>query len=135
LGTGALLVLLVACTNVSALLVGAAVARRREVAIRLSLGASRFRVVRQLLTETSLIALAGGALGLTIYWWIWKLITWMAYDFGLGPGLGTVAFTALVALGTGIVFGLSPALHATRLDVASALKSEGGGTARTRLQR
>ena len=135
LGTGALLVLLVACTNVSALLVAAAVARRREIAIRLSLGASRVRVVRQLLTETALIALAGGALGLTIFWWIWKLVTWMTYDFGIGPDLGTVAFTAVVALGTGIVFGLSPALHATRLDVSSALKSAGAGTARTRLQR
>jgi predicted permease len=135
LGTGALLVLLVACTNVSALLVAAAVARRREVAIRLSLGASRLRVVRQLLTETSLIALAGGALGLTLYWWIWKVVVWMTYDFGIGPDLGTVAFTTLVALGTGIVFGLSPALHATRLDVASALKAAGGGTAKTRLQR
>jgi predicted permease len=135
LGTGALLVLLVACTNVSALLVGAAVARRREIAIRLSLGASRLRVVRQLLTETSLIALAGGALGLMLFWWIYRVFAWMVYDVGLGPDLGTVAFTTVVALGTGTVFGLSPALHATRLDVASALKSAGGGTARTRLQR
>ena len=135
LGTGALLVLLVACTNVSALLVGAAVARRREIAIRLSLGASRLRVIRQLVTESSLIALAGAALGLTIYWWITALVTWMVYDIGIAPDLGTVAFTALFALGTGIVFGLSPALNATRLDVASALKSAGGGTPRTRLQR
>ena len=135
LGTGALLVLLVACTNVSALLVGAAVARRREIAIRLSLGASRLRVVRQLVTESALIALAGGALGLMIYWWITALVTWMFYDIGIGPDLGTVGFTAFIALGTGIVFGLSPALNATRLDVSSALKSAGGGTARTRLQR
>jgi hypothetical protein len=79
----------------------------------------------------------GGALGLTLFWWIWKLVVWLAggFDFGLGPDLGTVVFTTIVALCTGIVFGLSPALQATRLDVASALKSEAGGTARTRLQR
>ena len=136
MGTGALLILLVACTNVSALLVGAAVARRREIAIRLSLGASRLRVIRQLVTETSLIALAGGALGLTLYWWITRLIAWAFLDGGIGPDLGTVGFTAFVALGTGIIFGLSPALHATRLDVSSALKDAGGGTtSRSRLQR
>jgi putative ABC transport system permease protein len=134
--TGALLILLVVCTNVSALLVGAAVARRREIAIRLSLGASRLRVIRQLLTETSLIALAGGALGLGLYWCIVRLATWLVGDVPFGPDLGTVAFTAFIALGTGIVFGLSPALHATRLDVSSALKSTGGGTSsRSRLQR
>ena len=135
-GTGGLLVLLVVCTNVSALLLGAAVARRREVAIRLSLGASRSRIVRQLLTETSLITLAGGALGLTLYWWIIKLVVWYLGEVPIGPDLGTVAFTALIALGTGIVFGLSPALHATRIDVSSALKSAGGGSSsRSRLQR
>lgn len=138
-GTGALLILLIVCTNVSALLVGAGVARRREIAIRLSLGASRLRVVRQLVTESSLIALTGGALGLLIYWSIMRLLTWTygAYgDPGIGPDLGTVAFTACISLGTGVVFGLSPALHATGLDVAGALKSAGGGaTSRSRLQR
>jgi predicted permease len=135
-GTGGLLVLLIACTNVSALLVGAGVARRREFAIRLSLGASRGRVIRQLLTETSIIALAGGALGLTLYWWITRLVAWLVADIGIQPDLGTVGFTTAIALGTGIVFGLSPALHATRLDVAGALKdASGGATSRTRLQR
>ena len=137
-GTAGLLVLLVVCTNVSALLVGAAVARRREIAIRLSLGASRSRVIRQLLTETSLLAVAGGALGLTLYWWVVKLALWYLgdADIAVGPDLGTAAFTAFIALGTGLVFGLSPALHATRLDVSSALKSAGGGSSsRSRLQR
>ena len=135
-GTAALMVLLIACTNVSALLVGAAVARRREIAIRLSLGASRGRVIRQLVTESSLIALAGGALGLTMYWWITRLVAWMIADIDIGPDLGTVGFTAFVALGTGILFGLSPALHATRLDVSTALKDSGqGATSRSRLQR
>ena len=136
LSTAALLVLLVACTNVSALLVGAAVGRRREIGIRLSLGASRRRVIRQLITESSLITLVGGALGLTLYWWITNLAAWALRNEGLGPDLGTVAYTAAIALGTGVVFGLSPALHATRLDVATALKDTGGGTSsRTRLQR
>jgi predicted permease len=134
--TGALLVLLIACTNVSALIVGAAVTRRREIAIRLSLGASRARVVRQLVTESSLIALAGGALGLTLFWWAMKLVTWFYMDPEFTPDLATAAFTTIVSLGTGIVFGLSPALHATKLDVANALKDTGSGiTSRARLQR
>jgi predicted permease len=134
--TAALLILLITCTNVSALLVGAGVARRREIAIRLSLGASRARLVRQLVTETSLIAIAGGALGLATYW---SIVTWFAWRYGdnvVDPDWLTVAFTAVVALGTGIVFGLSPALHATRIDVSDALKNAGGGaTTRSRLQR
>jgi predicted permease len=134
--TGALLILLITCTNVSALLVGAGVARRREIAIRLSLGASRTRIVRQLVTETSLIAIAGGALGLATYWSIFKWFMWQYGDDGFAPDVVTLAFTAVVALGTGIVFGLSPALHATRIDVSDALKNAGGGaTTRSRLQR
>jgi predicted permease len=134
---GALLILLITCTNVSALLVGAGVARQREIAIRLSLGASRHRIVRQLITESTLIAAAGGSLGLATYWSIFK---WMSWEYGaqpIYPDLMTVGFTAFVALGTGIVFGMSPALHATRLDVSNALKNAGGSgsTSRTRLQR
>ena len=139
IGAGALLILLIACTNVSALLVGAGVARRREIAIRLSLGASRLRVVRQLITESSLVALAGGALGLMTYWAIIRLTAWLSGGpeiVAIGPDLGTLGFTSFIALGTGIVFGLSPALHATRLDVSNALKDAGGGaTSRSRLQR
>lgn len=135
--TGGLLILLIACTNISALLIGAAVARRREIAIRLSLGASRARLVRQLITETTLIASIGGALGLTLFWWVIRIVEWqIGISAELGPDFGTVAFTALIALGTGIVFGLSPALHATRADVAHALKDAGTGTTtNTRLQR
>ena len=137
LSTGGLLILLIACTNISALLIGAAVARRREIAIRLSLGASRVRLVRQLVTETTLIAVIGGALGLTLFWWVIRIVEWqIGISDELGPDVGTVAFTTLIALGTGIVFGLSPALHATRADVADALKNSGAGaTTRTRLQR
>ena len=139
-GTAALIVLLIACTNVSALLVGAGVARRREIAIRLSLGASRRRIVRQLITESSLIALAGGALGLMTFWSIIRVLSWAYGAYGvftpLEADLVTVGFTAVVASGTGIIFGLSPALHATRLDVAHALKDAcAGATSRSRLQR
>jgi predicted permease len=135
-GTIALLVLIVACTNVSAIAVGAAVARRHEIAVRMSLGASRMRVVRQLLTESVLLAMAGGALGLAVYWGIVRAIASQITDVDLAPDLGTVAFTMIFALGTGIVFGLSPALHATRQSVGDVLKdSTAGATARSRLQR
>jgi len=135
-GTVALLVLLIACANVSALVVGAGIARRHEIAIRLSLGASRARVVRQLLTETTLLAIFAGALGLLVYSWIVKLIARLNTDVDLAPDLWTIAFTACLALGTGILSGLSPALHATRHGVSDALKDSGAGfTRRSRLQR
>jgi predicted permease len=134
---GALLILLITCTNVSALLVGAGVARQREIAIRLSLGASRHRIVRQLITESTLIASAGGGLGLATYGAIFKWLSWEYGAMPIYPDLVTVGFTALIALGTGIVFGMSPALHATRIDVSSSLKNAGGSgsTSRSRLQR
>ena len=135
-GTVALLVLLIACANVSALVVGAGIARRHEIAIRLSLGASRARVVRQLLTETTLLAVFAGALGLLVYSWIVKIIAAQATDVELAPDLWTITFTACLALGTGILFGLSPALHATRHGVSDALKDSGAGfSRRSRLQR
>ena len=133
-----LLVLLVACSNVSGILVGAAVARRQEIAVRLSLGASRGRLVRQLVTESSILALAGGALGLAVFWVIARALHYViGPDFTeFDPDVGTMAFTAAFALGVGVVFGLSPAFHATRAGVATALKDSGSGTtARSRLQR
>ena len=136
LGSIALLVLLITCTNVSALVVGAAVARRHEIAVRLSLGASRARVVRQLITENTLLALAGGFLGLMLYWVIASLVNREAPEMNLTPDWWTFAFTAGIALGTGLLFGLSPALNATRRGVAEALKDSGAGhSARSRLQR
>jgi cell division protein FtsX len=134
-----LLLLLVTCTNVSSLMVAAAVARRQEIAVRLSLGATRARILRQLLTEATLLAIAGGAAGLIVCWWMLQLLA--------GPG-GTVdgnrvlpdgytlAYTMLVAIGTGVIFGLSPAMHATRTGVATALRDSGAGATRqSRLQR
>jgi putative ABC transport system permease protein len=132
----ALLVLLITCTNVSALVVSSGAARRHEIAVRLSLGASRGRLIRQLLTESSLLALAGGALGLLVYWWIAKLLVVRLPRHDIVPDATTVAFTLCFALGTGILFGLSPAFHATRRGAADALKDSGAtATGRSRLQR
>jgi predicted permease len=134
-----LLILLVACTNVTAMMVAAAVGRRQEIAVRLSLGATRWRLLRQLLTESSLLAVAAGALGLALYW---AFVTWVASRqramqyVDLSPDFGTFSFMMAIALGTGILFGLSPALHATRTGVATALRESGSGaTHRSRLQR
>ncbi len=131
------LILLVGWMNVSALMVAAAVARRHEIAVRLSLGASRPRLLRQMVTESTLLALTGGALGLLMSWWFltWKERT--AVDgVSIAPDLGTFAFVLAMAVITGVLFGLSPALHATRGGVASALRDSGGGAGKkSRLQR
>jgi|SRR5688572_3266618 len=137
-GSIGLLILLVACTNVSSLMVAAAIARRHEIAVRLSLGASRVRVLRQLLTESTLLAIAGGAAGLVLYWWLASYVASRGIIQGVDivPDLGTLAFMMSLAIGTGILFGLSPALHATRAGVATALRDSGAGsTRRSRLQR
>ena len=145
LGFGAMavigmLILLVGWMSVSALMVAAAVARRHEIAVRLSLGASRVRILRQLITESTLLAVVGGGAGLVLAWW---LLTWAGRTFisdlggvAVAPDAGTFAFTLALAAGTGIVFGLSPALHATRGAVAGAIRDSGAGsTIRSGLQR
>ena len=135
-GSIALLILLITCTNVSALVVGSATTRRQEIAIRLSLGASRQRVVRQLLTESVLLSTVGGAVGLLLYWWIVRLFASQLPDMNLTPDFTTAAFTLCFALGTGVLFGLSPALHATRRGLSETLKdSSAGAVSKSRLQR
>ena len=138
MGLIGLLVLLVACTNVSSLMVAAAVARRHEITVRMSLGASRARLLRQLLSETTLLALAGSAIGLLLAWWALAWATRTEVDgASIMPDVTTVAFALAVALGTGVLFGLSPALHAMRGGLANALRDSGGAgaTSRSRLQR
>jgi len=135
-GVGAL-ILLVACTNISSLMVANAVGRRHEIAVRLSLGASRARLLRQLVTESTVLSFVGAAVGLTVAWWG---LVWLAKNqptgYDMMPDTGTLAFVFAMALGTGILFGLSPALHATRGAVAGALRDSGTGAShRSRLQR
>jgi putative ABC transport system permease protein len=122
------LILLVACVNVANLLLAKTATREREIAIRTALGASRRRIIRQLLTESTLFALSGGIVG-TLFAWV-SLNAVKAFVPAYTPGLEAVridvrvmAFSLLVALITGLIFGMAPALHATVPDVEQSLKS------------
>jgi predicted permease len=137
------IVLLLACANVANLLLARALARRREVAIRLAIGASRARLARQFLIESLLLATLGGAAGFVIAWLGAGVLTAFTpptdipVKLALGVDAGVLAFTAVLALATGIVFGLAPALQGTRPEVVADLKEEAGsssGRARTRLR-
>jgi predicted permease len=136
------LVLLLACVNLANLLLARATERRKEIAIRLALGASRRRLVRQLLTESVVLSLAGGACGLLIATWLndlvsaIKLPTDIALFFDLRIDWRVLAFTLGVSLATGILFSLLPALQSSKPDVVPALKDEAsmGGFRRSRLR-
>ena len=111
--------LLIVCANVANLLLSRAAARYREVSVRLSMGASRLRLVRQLLTESLLLSGTGGLLGIALGYWSKKLL-----PFGQNTAIDAqvLAFVAGISMLTGIVFGLVPALRATQVDLASAMK-------------
>jgi hypothetical protein len=127
------LVMAIVCTNVSGLVISASVSRRHEIAVRLSLGASRRRVIRQLLTESVLLAFGGAVLGFIVYLAVIAAASRIPEVEYIRPDLATLALTMLVAVGTGIMFGITPALHATRRGVAEVLKTEGGSTGRSRM--
>ncbi len=132
------MVLLIACSNVANLLIARAGARRKEIAVRLAMGAPRRLLVRQLLCESVLLALAGGVLGLAVAYlgrdFIWSLRPMLVPQSMLDLSLDgrVLAFTLTVALATGVLFGLVPALQASRPQVVDALKEESRGAAGSR---
>ena len=127
-------VLLIVAANLASLLLARATVRQREIAIRLSLGATRFRLIQQLLVESLLLAGAGGILGtLLSFWAIDVLVAWIPLIYlpiGLSFSINgpTLLFVLGLAVVTGVVFGLVPALQASRPDLTTALKEGGRGT-------
>ena len=124
------IVLLIACANIANLMLARANRRRKEIAIRLALGAARGRLVRQLLTESALLAVLGGTLGLLLAYWLVDALAAttlplpLPVDDNLALDGRVVLFTTLLALATGVLFGLAPAVQASRPDVVPVLKNE-----------
>jgi predicted permease len=126
-------VLLIACANVAGLLIARAASRQKEIAIRLAIGAGRFRIIRQLLVESLLLSVAGGLLGLVLATWTdGALLAFLppetiALQLSTTPDLRILLFATAVSVLTGLIFGLAPALQSTRPDVAPVLKDTVGG--------
>jgi predicted permease len=133
------LILLIACANVANLLLARGAMRSREFAVRLALGASRARVIRELLVESTLLSVAGGVLGSLLAFWLFQTLLAIALPTFLPVGLPLIAFdaspdvrvltvTLALTLGTGILFGLAPALQASKPDLHSVMKQDSPGS-------
>ncbi len=130
------LVLLIACANLANLLLARSSARRKEIAVRLAVGASRSRIVRQLLMESLALALSGGAIGAIAAVWTVKGLLRLApkpffnrLELGIAPDWRVFGFAFIVAVAAAIIFGLAPAIQSTRVELTSALKEAAGRAA------
>ncbi len=126
---GAALLLLIICANIANLLLARAVGRRREISVRLAIGAGRARLVRQLLTESALLAVLSGGAALLVAWWGSRLLLSLAADgapsipLNTGIDLPVLGFTLALSMGAVALFGLVPALRSSRVDLASSMRA------------